>query len=197
MVLSFFWIAIAFADELDQFKRTQQIQDRLESFQSENLQGTLDTVEYLQVMARNECRSSFEPLKIMCLIDFAKKNCKGKAGKKNKENCEGFSDVALVNKLSENHFVGAKERYQLMNTMSSSSSEGGVYRKSLVKRLQVHYAQMATEFLLSQDRPCLDKDFNCLASAMDRYCVQMADTKNLSWQHCVSALVWFVRTQRD
>lgn len=171
----------------DQEARVAYIRDTLQAVIKAGPETLKDTYSYIDVMDRNQCRSAFHRLWVDCLIQVAKRNCRGRKLRTARHSCGLYSDVVVTNKLSEKHFVSSDEKYKIMK-------EHRNYRRELRKELRRRYARLATEFQLSGHASCKHDDNQCLAGGVDGFCFAYADTRNLSWQHCVAALTWFVGT---
>lgn len=164
-------------------KREKYILDALTILKATDRREVEDTSKYIQTVYRTRCRSNFERYKIECLKQAVNDSCLQR--RKRIKNCKIYSDVIIVNKLSERYFVTGRERYEIMK-------KHPVFRPALVRQLDRHYAQLAADFGLSQYYECKPKDFKCLSKSIDNYCMDSSDYKGLSWQNCVSALSWFI-----
>jgi hypothetical protein len=85
----------------------------------------------------------------------------------------------------EKHLLTPQQRYEMMRRQKD-------YRaalKAYVRRVQ---GTLATDFkLATRTGPAAAE----LAGHVDGYCLATADVSNLSWQTCVTALIWFIARQ--
>jgi hypothetical protein len=49
---------------------------------------------------------------------------------------------------------------------------------------------------MSRHFPGAKASDGALAAGIDGYCTDVAGTRDLSWQYCVAAVVWFIGTER-
>jgi len=170
--------------------RVAYVERALEAFRQTKLQKIMNTYRYINVVERNNCRSTLSDLKVQCLLSFARKNCSALNGVKQKENCKLYSDIVVVNKLSEHAFINRSERYHV------TRNSGDDFRTALTNRLQQKYGNLVTDFFLTPRSNCEKDDLECLATGLDQFCLDYTNAKNLSWQYCVSASVWFIGTSK-
>ncbi|WP_144394679.1 hypothetical protein [Pleionea sediminis] len=145
---------------------------------------------YINVVDRNNCASNLSSLRTQCLIQYAMDNCKSLRSQKKKLNCELYSDIIVVNKLSEVVFIPRSERYQILKNNTGNS------RQIIVNRLEQKYSRLVTQFSLTPEANCKGDDYQCLAQGLDKFCLDYTNQKSLSWQYCMSAIVWFIGTAR-
>lgn len=174
-----------------QENRVTYIEKALKAFQETKLQNIINTYQYINVVERNNCRSSLSDLKVECLLSFARKNCGTYGKKKLRDNCELYSDIIIVNKLSESAFIKRSERYRV----SRKSKED--FRTALTNRLQQKYGKLVTDFYLTVWQECDNENLRCLAKGLDQFCLDYTNAKNLSWQYCTSASLWFIGTSKE
>ena len=170
--------------------RVQRIQDTLVGLTTTDSVVLNNTFNYLQIMERNACQSEALSLKISCLIAAAQKNCDDRKNKKNRPACLLYSDVIVANKLGESRFIPDKEKFRILKKTSKNQN-------GFLDALNQKYGVLATEFMLGPAEICQYNDFSCLALAIDDFCITTSNRKNLGWQHCSSALVWFLGTARQ
>jgi len=128
--------------------------------------------------ARSKCRGSARSLVIRCYTEVARAACtSGDRG------CLALADVIVTNQLGDASFVSDRERYSLM-------SEGDSFRAALDAELRRRYARIAADYTLARPGAAVD------GTSIDAFCVQRAKRARLPWQRCVSALVWFIGTER-
>lgn len=160
----------------------------LDAFRQTKLQKIFNTFSYINAVERNNCRSALSDLKVQCLLSFAKTNCNAAGDGKAQKNCELYSDIIIVNKLSERVFINRSERYHL----TRNSRED--FRTVLSRRLQQKYGKLVAQFTLTPWSECKKDDTGCLAAGLDQFCLDYTNSKSLSWQYCMSASLWFIGT---
>ena len=170
--------------------RVSYIENVLRSFRQTKLRNIMNTYSYINVVERNNCRSTLSDLKVECLLSFAKKNCSALNGSNNRNNCELYSDIIITNKLSEHVFINRSERYHV------TRDSGVDFRTALANRLQQKYGKLVTEFSLAAESDCANDDYSCLAQGLDKFCLGYTNAKSLSWQYCVSASLWLIGTSK-
>jgi hypothetical protein len=174
-----------------QENRVLYIEKALKAFQETKLQNIMNTFKYINVVERNNCRSSLSDLKVECLLSFARNNCKTYGKQETRENCELYSDIIIVNKLSESVFIKRSERYRVTRNTKDD------FRTALENRLQQKYGKLATQFFLTEGVKCDNEDLSCLAAGLDQFCLDYTNAKSLSWQYCTSASLWFIGTSKQ
>ncbi|MEZ4269957.1 MAG: hypothetical protein R3C68_00490 [Myxococcota bacterium] len=145
-----------------------------------------DAYNYVSAMQGTRCRSSFARLRVQCLIEIAHDNCRDRRGNA-KDDCLLYSDVIVVNHLSEDEFISPEQRYRIMRDHRD-------YRPRLRTALDREYAALTTRLILSIDDICKADDYPCLSKHIDTFCLDYADKHNISWQYCVAAMLWSVGT---
>lgn len=173
-----------------QENRVTYISNVLQAFSETPVNTISNTYSYINVIENNNCRSSLSDLKVECLLSYAKNNCKETRSAKSRSNCELYSDIIVVNKMSEKTFVNRTERYRMLRNTSYD------FRTAMTSRLQQKYSRIVTEFFLKKETDCGDKGFECLARGLDQFCLGYTNTHSLSWQYCVSASLWFIGTSK-
>lgn len=166
--------------------RVAYISKIIQAFNETSIHDIYNTYRYINVVEKNNCRTSLSDLKVECLLTYAKNNCSEVGGDKIKENCELYSDIIVVNKLSENSFVNRTERYGILK------NTGDDFRTAMASRLQQKYARIVTHFSLTKFSNCGKNDFDCLAKGLDEFCLGYTNSQSLSWQYCMSASLWFI-----
>lgn len=170
--------------------RTAYIASVLRAFSKTKSQNLLNTYKYINVVDNNNCRSSLSDLRVECLLNFASKNCSEGSNTALRDNCQLYSDIIVVNKLSEKTFLSRTERYKLTKT------SGYDFRTAITNRLRQKYARLVTQFSLSKEANCDSGDFDCLAKGIDQFCLNYTNSQSLSWQYCMSASLWFIGTSK-
>ena len=143
-----------------------------------------NTRKYIQVVERNKCQAPEMTLRVGCLLEAAGQNCKQLAADA-RERCRRASDVIATNLLAERVFVPNDVRYQIMSKQRDA-------RSAIARELHRRYAALVAELAMSEFFPGPRAGTAALATSIDRFCTDVAGTRDLSWQYCVSAIVWFV-----
>jgi hypothetical protein len=170
--------------------RVAYISSVLQAFSKTKLQDIFNAYSYISVVDNNNCRSSLSDLRVECLLSFAEKNCKEMSSAELKDRCELYSDIIIVNKLSEKAFIDRSERYRILK------NAGYDHRTAIANRLQQKYARIVTQFSLTEAAKCDNNDIECLAKGLDQFCLDYTNSQSLSWQYCVSATLWFIGTSK-
>ncbi|WP_455200551.1 hypothetical protein [Kaarinaea lacus] len=196
LLLLFMLLNYGFSDGLSYASETTQpyveenrvlyIEKALKAFKETRLQNIMNTYRYINVVERNNCRSTLSDLKVECLLSFARKNCSTYRKQNLRDNCELYSDIIIVNKLSENAFVKRSERYRVTRNTKDD------FRTALENRLQQKYGKLVTDYYLGIASQCDGEDLSCLAKGLDQFCLDYTNAKSLSWQYCTSASLWFI-----
>ncbi len=171
-------------------ERVAYLRDTLAALEATDLAKLSDMAGYIDVMDRNECRSVYRRLRAQCLVEVAARACRGQRGRNRRRACKLVSDLTVTNKLSEDHFVNTTDRYLIMRQHRD-------FRERLRVELRRRYGSLVTEFSLSRHFDCARDDRDCLAGGIHDFCIEYADTRSLSWQHCAAAMTWFIGTTRD
>lgn len=178
--------ATAHADPAPPPDRAAYIADLIAAIRATDHATLANTRKYIQIVERNKCQAPEMTLRVGCLLEAAAQNCKPLPADA-RERCYRTSDVIATNQLSERVFVPNDMRYQLM-------SKAGDARVAIARELHRRHAALVTELAMSPGFPGPRADGKALATAIDRFCSDVAGTRDLSWQYCVAAIVWFVTT---
>ena len=165
-------------------ERAGYIADLIEAIRGLDRATLANTRKYIQVVERNKCQAPEMTLRVGCLLEAAAQNCKQVPGD-GRERCRRASDVIATNLLAERVFVPDDVRYQIMAKQRDA-------RTAIARELQRRYAALVAELAMSEFFPGPRADTPALATAIDRFCADVAGTRELSWQYCVGAIVWFV-----
>lgn len=185
MTLAMFWLLLLGA--YDPETRRAHLLEALEAIQATDRQSFKDAASYIEAVDRNACQSDFRRLRTQCLIQAARRNCRGLRNETERRRCVLYSDVLVTNALSEEQMISEQERHQIM--LSSKD-----YRSDLRRELVRRYGKLAAEFALSKHYVCTSSDAACLVAAIDGHCRDQADRRNIAWQDCAAALVRFIGT---
>jgi hypothetical protein len=97
--------------------------------------------------------------------------------------CPAYMDVVVSNVLADERLIPPDERYRIVR-------ENVDYRPALARELRRIQGTLAVDFRLRTGEA---QDDGALAAKIDGYCLSSADETKLSYQSCVSSLVWFIR----
>lgn len=146
----------------------------------------LNTYRYVQLIERSQCRAPLLSLKVDCLLEAARRSCRSTQAEARKM-CERASDIMITNRLGANVLIPQEERLDLMKTKGQST-----FREVFEKELRTRYASLVVEMAMAVPPAGLKGD--ALAATIDTYCRRISGRREISWQHCASAIVWFVAT---
>lgn len=172
--------------------RVDYISGAIDAFENTKLQRIHNTENYIYAIDRNSCQSGLTNLRMQCMLNYAQENCRSLTNNKAKVACRYYSDIIVVNKLSEPYFLDKNERYRIAKNAKSNE-----VHEAMAARLQQKYAGIATRFALYDHPDCTDDDLECRARAIDTFCLAYTNSESLSWQYCVAALVWFIGTVKE
>ena len=164
--------------------RAAYIADLIEAIHGIDHATLANMRKYLQSVERNKCQAPEMTLHVGCLLEAAGQNCKQLAGDA-REPCRRASDVIATNLLAERVFVPNDVRYQIMSKQRDA-------RSAIARELHRRYAALVAELAMSAFFPGPRADAAALATGIDGFCTDVAGTRDLSWQYCVAAVVWFV-----
>jgi hypothetical protein len=168
----------------DRPARAAYIADLIEAIRGLDRATLANTRKYLQIVERNKCQAPEMTLRVGCLLKAANQNCKQPAGDV-RERCRRASDVIATNLLAERVFVPNDLRYQIMSKQRDA-------RAAIARELHRRYAALVAELAMSEFFPGPRASTTALATGIDGFCTDVAGTRDLSWQYCVAAVVWFV-----
>lgn len=164
--------------------RGAYIAELLEAVRGIDRASLANTRKYIQVIERNKCQAAEMTLRVGCLLEAAGQNCKSLAADA-RERCRRASDVIATNLLAERVFVPDDVRYQIMTRQRDA-------RTAIARELHRRHAALVAELAMSEFFPGPRADTAALAAGIDGFCTDVAGTRELSWQYCVAAIVWFV-----
>jgi hypothetical protein len=165
-------------------ERAAYIADVIEAIRGIDPATLANTRKYLQVVERNKCQAPEMTLRVGCLLEAAAQNCK-QLPDDARERCRRASDVIATNLLAERVFVPDDVRYQIVSKQRDA-------RSAIARELHRRRAALVAELAMSEFFPGPRADTAALAAGIDGFCSDVAGTRDLSWQYCVAAIVWFV-----
>jgi hypothetical protein len=166
--------------------RSGYIADLLDAIRATDRTMLANTRKYIRIVERNKCQAPEMTLRVGCMLEAAAQNCKQLPAAK-REQCQRASDVIATNQLSERVFVPNDVRYAIMSKERDA-------RTAIAREVHRRYALLVSELAMSDVFPGPRADAKALATGIDRFCTDVAGTRDLSWQYCVAAIVWFVAT---
>jgi hypothetical protein len=180
--------ALAHADppRADHEQRAAYITGLIEAIRATDAATLVNTTKYIQVVERNKCQAPEQCLRINCMLTAAARNCTQPEGPE-RDRCYRISDVIASNRLSEQFFLPKDVRLDIMGKHTD-------YRLALFRELHRRHAILVAEFALSKFFPGARADAAAVAAGIEAFCRESAGTRDLSWQYCVAAIVWFVGT---
>ena len=164
--------------------RAAYIADLIEAIRGIDPATLANTRKYIQVVERNKCQAPEMTLRVGCLLEAAAQNCKPLPDSA-RERCRRVSDVIATNLVAARVFVPNDVRYQIMSKQRDA-------RSAIARELHRRYAALVAELAMSEFFPGPRADTAALATGIDGFCTDVAGTRDLSWQYCVAAIVWFV-----
>ncbi|HEX5057999.1 MAG TPA: hypothetical protein VFV99_01510 [Kofleriaceae bacterium] len=181
--------------------RSGYIAELIDAIRATDHAALANTRKYIQIVERNKCQAPEMTLRVGCMLEAAAQNCKqlpagkrtrvtdpsGPASGPEREACQRASDVIAANQLSERLFVPNDVRYAIMSKQRDA-------RTAIARELHHRYAQLVTELAMSKYFPGPRADSKALGTGIDGFCTDVSGTRDLSWQYCVAAIVWFVAT---
>jgi hypothetical protein len=166
--------------------RAAYIADLIEAIRATDPATLANTRKYIQIVERNKCQAPEMSLRVGCVLEAAADNCKQMPAEA-RERCHRASDVIATNQLSERVFVPNDVRFQLMSKQKDP-------RTAIARELHRRHAALVAELAMSEYFPGPHADAKALAVGIDGFCTDVAGTRDLSWQYCIAAIVWFVAT---
>ncbi|MEL6339269.1 MAG: hypothetical protein AAFP04_09520 [Myxococcota bacterium] len=149
-----------------------------------------DIRRYVNATSRNKCRSEVYRLRIQCLLQATRRNCRGFTAGDPRTYCEAASDVIVVNKLAEEAFLSVETRYEIMKKRD--------FRRELTRELDRRYATLTADLVVSgRVNKCAERDYLCQSRGIDAYCLEHAEQSDLSWHYCAAAIAWFIATSAN
>lgn len=132
---------------------------------------------------RSKCQTASTRLRITCLIELGRETCalRPEAGR---ARCRLLADVIVTNLLGENQFVDREARFEIMSAADD-------FRPALIRELRARYAVLVTEMVVSRELGAAP-DLN---TGIDRFCIAYGHARELPWQRCVAAIIWYVGTE--
>lgn len=168
-------------------QRIAYIAGLLDALRTTEPAALANTSKYIAAVERNNCQSPEQSLRVGCLLEAAAQNCK-QTEPARRDQCLRVSDVVITNRLSEQVFVPKDLRYEIMN-------KHGDYRTELQRELHRRYATLVAEFSMSARFPGSTAEATGLATGIEGYCRDTSGARDVSWQYCVAAVVWFIGTE--
>jgi hypothetical protein len=165
-------------------ERAAYIAGLLDAITTIDRDALVNTSNYIYATERNKCQSPDVALRVGCLLEASTRNCAhGDAALR--EQCKRVSDVVVTNRLGEKAFVSDDVRYDIM-------ANNRDFKTAFARELHRRYAILVAEFSMSRHFPGSAADHAGLATGLEAYCRDVEGTRQLAWQTCISAVVWFI-----
>jgi hypothetical protein len=164
-------------------RRVAYLRDALDTLRSTDAKSLARARSHITTMKRSACSSPFERLRVECIMTVARRYCQDHDAR---PGCRVYADVIASNALAEDHFIPAAQRYLLLQQSRDP-------RAAIDRELARLTSELAVDLRLSGGG-CAASDTGCLAASIDRFCSASSDERNLPWQSCAGALVWFIGT---
>jgi hypothetical protein len=136
--------------------------------------------DYARTLDRGACSAGAERLRVECLVVAARRYCQGRA---DAPRCALYMDVIVSNVLADRRLIPPGRRYQIVRANAD-------YRAALAREIFRIQGELAVDFRLHGGEADTAAK---LASNIDRFCLARADEAKMSYQACVSSLVWFIK----
>jgi hypothetical protein len=162
--------------------RVAHIQEALTALHEAPPASIQQGVDYARTLSQGACSAGVERLRIECMMVATRRYCHDR-GAADAQRCPAYMDVVVSNVLADERLIPPDKRYQIVR-------ENADYRPALARELRRIQGTLAVDFRL---RTGETRDDGALAAKIDGYCLASADETQLSYQACVSSLVWFIR----
>jgi hypothetical protein len=145
--------------------------------------------DYARVLDRGACSAGAARLRVECLLVAVQRYCHDR-GDAEARTCALYMDVIVSNVLADRRLIPPTKRYEIIRANVD-------YRPALARELHRIEGTMAVDFRLRMGEA---EDGPTMARNIDRYCLAgdirspaLPEHDALSYQACVSALVWFIK----
>jgi hypothetical protein len=160
--------------------RVAQIRNAITALAEAPASAVQQGTEYARALERGACSAGTQRVRVECLLVAVRKYC---AERPDARSCLFYMDVVASNVLADERLIPPERRYQIVR-------ENVDYRPALAKELNRIQGALAVDFRLHGGDA---KDPATLAASIDKYCLATADETKLSYQICVSSLIWFLQ----
>lgn len=167
----------------DQSARVRYIAAALAAIRASSPEALAGTYRYLEGVERSQCKAPLHSLEINCILEAARQSC-ARRDEAERQRCHRVSDVIADVHLGAEQLLTREVRLAIMR-------EHTEYRPVLERELRRRHAALVIEMTMKTP-PSPGGD--ALAAAIDGYCRAVAGTRELSWQHCAAAIIWFIGT---
>jgi hypothetical protein len=138
--------------------------------------------DYARVLERGACSAGAQRLRIECLLVALQRYCHDR-GDAEARRCALYMDVVVSNVIADRRLIPTEKRYQIVRANVD-------YRPALARELRRVQGTLAVDFRLRMGDT---EDTRAMAKNIDRYCLEGGDGSAISYQACVSSLVWFIK----
>jgi hypothetical protein len=139
-------------------------------------------IDYARAFERGACSAGAPRLRVECLMVAVQTYCKERSEPEARY-CPLYMDVIVSNVLADTRLIPPEKRYQIVRANID-------YRPALARELRRIQASLAVDFRLHSGA---NEEHGAMAASIDKYCLATADETKLSYQICVSSLVWFIK----
>lgn len=143
--------------------------------------------DYARVLDRGACSAGAARLRVECLLVAIQRYCHDRG---DSPSCALYMDVVVSNVLADRRLIPPSRRYEIVRANVD-------YRLALGREIRRIEGTLAVDFRLQTGAA---EDGPTMARNIDRYCLKgevrapaLPDRDALSYQACVSSLVWFIK----
>jgi hypothetical protein len=171
-------------------QRIEYIKKGINAFTQSKSDNLANTYSYLRALKNTKCSSSVKQLELQCLIESSQKNCQSYKGQQ-LTYCHLYSDHMLALLIEEDKIVTRSLKAKILKKTQQSLSV------AVLNEMEKHYAVIITDLLASKYWNCKGKNSkSCLSKSIHDFCYNYSDTRNGSWQGCVSGLIFYIGSKR-
>lgn len=160
--------------------RVTYLEEALAAVKATSPKALEQAERHVAALAGSTCASEFRRLTVECLVSAASRYCKNRPAHE-ATTCPLVLDLVVTNYLAQEEFISQDRRYELMRAKD--------YRHQMDLEVRESQGALAADFALRTQNDAL-----AIPGRIDRYCLEGAQSSELSWQSCAGALVWFIGT---
>jgi hypothetical protein len=146
--------------------------------------------DYARVLDRGACSAGAARLRVECLLVAMQRYCHDRGGEAEARSCALYMDVVVSNVLADRRLIPPARRYEIVRTNVD-------YRPALARELRRIEGTLAVDFRLqtseAEDGPTMARNIDHYCLAGDFRSPALPGRDALSYQACVSSLVWFIK----
>lgn len=177
------------SQSLSKADRIQTIQDMLVAGRSLKADQKEKGVAFASKLNGSLCQGDQIAIQLACWRSGIESYCQNEDSSQ-RNNCQKFLEMVVVNGLNQKVWVSAQERYQVLK----GQRKGGDAVKDLMDQ---KFGVLALDFAQGSSKICggslmfQPATLACLSSEIEMFC-HNPGRRNLSWQGCATALSWFI-----